>query len=275
LLAIWKGREVRLYGENIVLAAGALATPAILLRSRGKGTSGALANESDMVGRNLMRHFVDLYVLSSGKKPDPADNSKELGFNDYYANNGEKFGTIQSFGWLPPAPILVESLEQDLKGGATPLLAYFLKPVKSLARAMLDRTICHRLVLASVLEDLPYPENRVMPDGEAGIGFRYRIGPYDKQRIKQFRQVMKQSLHPWHYVLIKQAENNDRLAHVSGTCRMGDDQKSSVVDQFNCAHSVKNLFIVDSSFFPSSGGTNPSLTIAANALRVADHMLTK
>ena len=58
-----------------------------------------------------------------------------------------------------------------------------------------------------------------------------------------------------------------------GTCRFGDDPRASVLDRNNRCHEVENLYVVDSSFFPSSGGTNPSLTIAANALRVANHML--
>lgn len=65
------------------------------------------------------------------------------------------------------------------------------------------------------------------------------------------------------------------LAHVCGTCRFGDDPASSVLDRNNRAHGVANLYVVDASFFPSSGGTNPALTIAANALRVAEHMLTR
>ncbi len=275
LIAIRKGREIRLCGNNIILAAGALATPVILLRSAGRNAPDGLANESGMVGRNLMRHFVDLYALLSGIKPDAKENSKEIAFNDYYASNGEKLGTVQSFGWLPPAPIIVESLVHDLKNSPVPLAAYLFTAVKPLARYVLDRAMCNRLVLAATLEDLPYAENRVLPDGETGIQLRYRIGSYDQQRIQRFRQLMKKVLHPWRYVLIKQAENNERLAHVSGTCRMGDDPSISVVDKFNCAHGINNLFIVDSSFFPSSGGTNPSLTIAANALRIADHMLNK
>ena len=64
--------------------------------------------------------------------------------------------------------------------------------------------------------------------------------------------------------------NNLNYGHVCGTCRYGDDPKTSVLDPSNRAHDVDNLYVVDGSFFPSSGGTNPSLTIAANAMRVAE-----
>jgi choline dehydrogenase-like flavoprotein len=69
---------------------------------------------------------------------------------------------------------------------------------------------------------------------------------------------------------------SDRPAfgHVCGTCRFGTDPASSVLDPWNRAHGLSNLFVVDASFFPTSGGINPALTIAANALRVAYHLQT-
>jgi choline dehydrogenase-like flavoprotein len=61
-------------------------------------------------------------------------------------------------------------------------------------------------------------------------------------------------------------------SHQCGTIRFGDDPASSVLDRSCRAHAVENLYVVDSSFFPSSAATNPALTIAAQALRVADHL---
>ena len=76
-------------------------------------------------------------------------------------------------------------------------------------------------------------------------------------------------------MVIKQAENNERIAHACGTCRFGTDPRTSVLDM-NCkAHDLDNLYVVDSSFFPSSTSCNPSLTIIANALRVGDHLLER
>jgi choline dehydrogenase-like flavoprotein len=85
--------------------------------------------------------------------------------------------------------------------------------------------------------------------------------------------MVGRALNPHRFLLIKQAESNQRLAHVCGTCRFGDDAQSSVLDANNKAHDLENLYIVDGSFLPSSGGTNPALTIAANALRVADYLI--
>ncbi|WKJ89568.1 GMC family oxidoreductase [Methylomonas montana] len=272
--AEWKGSQIRLKGKHFVLAAGALVTPVILLRSATEKYPSGLANHSGMVGKNLMRHFVDMYVFHSGIKPQKYENIKEIAFNDFYCSTKMKFGTVQSFGWMPPADILVETIEQDIHNTAFAFAAYLYRGIKPIIRPMVEQMLCNRLILASTLEDLPYTDNRVFPDGNSGIKFTYKIKDYDKRRIKRFRTELKQVFKPLRHILIKQAENNERLAHVCGTCRMGDDPATSVVDKFNRVHDFDNLTIIDSSFFPSSGGANPSLTIAANALRVADHLLS-
>jgi choline dehydrogenase-like flavoprotein len=128
------------------------------------------------------------------------------------------------------------------------------------------------------MEDLPYEENRVqLPErpetGGPRVSIAYRVSQQDRRRIRTFRARIREILKPYRFLLIKQAENNKRLAHVCGTCRSGRDPGSSVLDPYNRAHGLENLYVVDSSFFPSSGGTNPGLTITANALRVADHLI--
>jgi choline dehydrogenase-like flavoprotein len=65
------------------------------------------------------------------------------------------------------------------------------------------------------------------------------------------------------------------LAHQCGTCRFGNDPKISVLDRDCKTHDTDNLYVVDGSFFPSSGAVNPSLTIIANALRVGEHLLER
>jgi choline dehydrogenase-like flavoprotein len=87
------------------------------------------------------------------------------------------------------------------------------------------------------------------------------------------RKHLRKLFKPFRPMLIKQAENNERLAHACGTCRMGVNYSDSVLNSNNRAHDLSNLYVVDASFFPSSAGINPSLTIAANALRVAGRIL--
>jgi choline dehydrogenase-like flavoprotein len=144
---------------------------------------------------------------------------------------------------------------------------------------VLDGLVHRRMILATTLEDFSYADNRVEParaDAQgARLAIEYRLRDADRARIAAFRTRMRDVLAGYRFKLIKQAENNQRIAHVCGTCRFGDDPAQSVLDRNNRAHGLANLYVVDSSFFPSSGGTNPSLTIAANALRVADHLLAQ
>jgi choline dehydrogenase-like flavoprotein len=273
------GTEVRFGGSVVVLAAGALASPAVLLRSASPEQPFGLANESGMVGKNLMRHCVDLYAVFPGKGVPIQGNAKELGCNDLYLTANGKFGSIQSFGPMPPAALLLASVESGLRDAAGPWAAAPLRIVKPLLGAFLDRVFSRAVILATVLEDLPYVHNEVAladaADEFRAVAIRYRIGPAGAKRIAEFRRLMRSVLKPYRYILIKQAENNQRLAHVCGTCRFGSDPGLSVLDRHNKAHSLSNLYVVDASFFPSSGGANPALTIAANALRVADHLIAR
>ena len=268
------GSRFMLKGDFVVLATGALVTPAILLRSRSAQWPDGLANDSGLVGRNLMRHFVDLYLVTPSGRPED-NRQKELAFNDFCHLPGQRLGTVQSFGRLPPADVLAESLQEDLRHGPRPWLATALRLVKPVVRPALRRMGERSLVLAGILEDLPYAANRVTveSDDAAPIGIRYQLHPEGEARIAAFRSRVRDALSPYRIQVVKQAENNERLAHACGTCRFGDDSKSSVLDRGNRAHGLANLYVVDGSFFPSSSATNPSLTIAANALRVADQVL--
>ena len=274
----WRGGDITLRGKQIVLAAGALQTPNLLLRSQSVYWPNGLANGSGMVGRNLMRHCVDLYLV----RPDQVarqgnfDNRfKEFAFNDFYCADGVKLGSVQSFGRLPPAQMLFGSLKQDMQDGPVPWLAGAVALTRPLLQPILQRMVDRSITLVTTMEDLPYLDNRVSPavDGAAeAVRITYQLRDQDRARIARFRSLMRTALKPLRWRLIKQAENNQRIAHVCGTCRFGSDPKTSVLDQNNRCHELENLYVVDSSFFPSSGGTNPGLTIAANALRVAEHL---
>ena len=275
----WKGRRIGLRARVIVLAAGALATPGILLASASAEWPGGLANVSGLVGRNLMRHFNDLYALFPRSVGAATDNRrKEIAFNDFYESQGAKLGTVQSFGRLPPAEMLLQSMREDLLLGPAAWAAPLFAMLRPALRPLLRRIVARSAVLATIVEDPPYADNRVTLAGEsptsrqAGLAIEYRIRPAEQARIRRMRELMRDALKPMRYLPIRQAENNRMLAHACGTCRFGADPADSVLDRNNRAHGLDNLYVVDSSFFPSSGGTNPSLTIAANALRVAEHL---
>jgi len=126
-------------------------------------------------------------------------------------------------------------------------------------------------IWASIIEDLPYRDNRIIADRTtpSGIRFEYKYTDELKMRVQEFRELVAGAVSP-HRTIVLSGENNINFGHVCGTCRFGDDPSQSVLDRNNRTHDISNLYVADASFFPSSGGTNPSLTIAANALRVGD-----
>lgn len=258
-----------LKAEVVVLAAGALATPALLLNSRSGEWPAGLANGSDMVGRNLMRHLLDpIEVWPQPGSPITTAN-KEIGLNDFYYWEGQKYGTVQSFGALPPMEWLAN------RPG---LQARALRLAKPLVRQVYQRYISGGLVLAAMTEDLPYLDNRVLPhprpgtDGRQRMQIRYRLHASEIERRGVFLGNLKEILSPLRTLTLGSGKDNSNLGHVCGTCRFGDDPRTSVLDRNNRAHELDNLYVADASFFPSSAGLNPSLTVAANALRVAAHL---
>ncbi|KUH94603.1 GMC family oxidoreductase [Mycobacterium sp. IS-1556] len=257
-----------LKAKVVVLAAGALVTPMLLLDSRSGDWPRGLANGSDWVGRNMMRHLVDLFEVFQPDRKITAQN-KEIGLNDFYFWEGEKYGNLQSLSSVPPMEYFTNHPGWPLK------LARLLSPA---ARPLYERFINGGLVLAGMLEDLPYLDNRVLPsersisDGRQRLRIQYRLHPSEIERRAVFLRQLKEVLQPFRKIAVSAAKPNYNLGHVCGTCRFGTDPKTSVLDPQNRAHEVENLYVVDASFFPSSAGLSPSLTIAANALRVAEHV---
>lgn len=259
---------LNLKAKVVVLAAGALVSPVLLLNSRSADWPNGLANGSDLVGRNLMRHLVDLVEIWPQRGYKTAAPNKEIGLNDFYFWEGQKYGTIQSFGPMPPMEILTNA------PGWRPKMLRLMNPA---VRQVYQRFFNGGLVLATIMEDLPYLDNRVLPaeqaaDGRQRLRMQYRLHPNEIERRAVFLGLLKDVLEPFRKITLRGAEDNKAVAHVCGTCRFGSDPKSSVLNADNRAHEVNNLYVVDASFFPSSAGLNPSLTVAANALRVAAHI---
>jgi choline dehydrogenase-like flavoprotein len=258
-----------LKAKVVVLAAGALVTPVLLLNSRSVHWPHGLANDSDWVGRNLMRHLIDLVEVWPQRHSKITEQNKEIGLNDFYFWEGQKYGSVQSLGSVPPMEYFTNHP------------GWFLKAVRLMspaARPLYERFLRGGLVLASMMEDLPYLDNRVLPsdrpsvDGRQRVRIQYRLHASEIERHPLFLRQLKQLFEPFRTITLGAAKSNGNLGHICGTCRFGTDPKTSVLDPQNRAHGVDNLYVVDSSFFPSSTGLNPSLTIAANALRVAAHV---
>lgn len=261
-----------LKAKVVVLAAGALATPVLLLNSRSGDWSRGLANGSDMVGRNLMRHVMDWIEIWPQRGSKITAENKEIGLNDFYFIDGQKYGTVQSASSMASlAPI-------DMMMNQPGLISKALRLTSVAARPIYDRLISGGLVLAAIMEDLPYLDNRVLPsdrpsvDGRQRLRLHYRLHPNEIGRREVFLRALNEVLQPFRTLTLRTGENNGTLGHVCGTVRFGTDPATSVLNPQNRAHEVDNLYVVDASFFPSSSGINPSLTVAANALRVAEHI---
>ncbi len=265
--------EKSIKGSNIILAAGALVSPLLLMNSVSKDFPNGLGNRSNLVGHYLMRHYVDLYALKIDS--DPQNNSvKEIGFNDFYERKGIPLGTVQSFGRLPPVDVILYQLEASLKYLKYLPIGFLFRIARPVISWVLNWLTQDRLVMASIIEDTPQFDNKVW-SSHGKTFFNFKMPSVDIKKVKYSRKILKKIFKPFGLWFIACSEKNEMLAHACGTCKMGIDPLGSVVDTENRVHGIDNLYVVDSSFFPTSGGTNPALTIAANSLRVADILLTR
>jgi choline dehydrogenase-like flavoprotein len=258
--------------DVVVVSCGAINSAALLLRSADDKHPRGLANGSDTVGRHYMGH-VNSVLMAISKCPNPTVFQKTLSVNDFYLGSKEwehPMGHISFVGKLDA---------ETLKAGAPALAPSF----------TLDLMAGHSLDFWLTSEDLPDPENRVTLDREGNIVLSYK--PNNEEGHKRLAVKLKDLMqrqtacavhgHQCHQGLfgrslfLGQRIPLAGVAHQNGTIRFGNDPQTSALDR-NCrAHEVDNLYVVDGSFFPSSGAVNPALTIMANALRVGDHLIER
>jgi len=230
-----------------------------------------LANRSDQVGRNLMVHAHHMIAIANKHRLSAAGPKKSISFNDFYADGEAKLGTVQSLGVSVFAGTIAYFLRgklQGLPGWLRRVLDPFLRVLARIAGIPFRNSA----VFAALIEDLPYPDNRVLlePGNPNRMRFEYTYPVELRLRSRLFLKRLRAVLGREHRLLALSGSNNLDYGHVCGTIRFGDDPTTSVLDRNNRAHDLSNLYVVDASFFPSSGGTNLSLTIAANALRVGE-----
>ncbi len=263
------GAAERYTGDIVVVSAGAINSAALLLRSANDRHPRGLANGSDMVGRHYMGH-INSVLMAVSKCPNPTVFQKTLSVNDFYLGAPE---------WAYPMGHIsfVGKLDGDTLAAGAPAIA---------PGWTLELMGKHSLDFWLTSEDLPDPDNRVTLDRDGRIVLSYKPNNEEghKRLTAKLQELMKSQTacavhgHDCHQGLfarnlfLGQRIPLAGVAHQNGTLRFGDDPKSSVLDR-NCrAHEVDNLYVVDASFFPSSGAVNPALTIIANALRVGDHL---
>jgi choline dehydrogenase-like flavoprotein len=259
-----RGARESYSGDMVVVSCGATNSAALLLRSASDRHPRGLANSSDVVGRNYMAH-INSGVIAISQTPNPTKFQKTLGVNDYYwgADDSElPLGHIQMLG---------KSDRNILRAGA-PWFAPGLA---------LDYMSKHAIDFWLTTEDLPSPDNRVTVDrgGRIHLNKRYRNVEPHKRLLRKLKDLLgplgcQETMIPSKAVLDQRIPLAG-VAHQCGTVRFGTDPADSALD-VNCkAHDLDNLYVVDTSFFPSSSAVNPALTAMANALRVGDHLLER
>lgn len=267
-----EGAEEIYSADIVAVSCGAINSAALLLRSANEKHPNGLANFSDQVGRNYMGH-VNSVLMAVSKCPNPTVFQKTLALNDFYFGAPDfpfPMGHISFVGKLDGT---------TLSAGAPAIAPGF----------TLDLMAKHSIDFWLTTEDLPRPENRVTLDRDGNIVLSYT--PNNTEAHRRLQNKLKDLMNRQRKCDIHGGECHQGLfsrnlylgqqiplagvAHQNGTCRFGDDPKTSVLDR-NCkAHDVDNLYVVDGGFFPSSAAVNPALTIMANALRVGEHLLAR
>ena len=258
--------QQEVYSADIVaVSAGASNSAKVLLQSANDHHPNGLANGSDQVGRNYMFHNCKA-VAALGKEMNSTVFQKTLGINDFYlAGNGRDWplGNIQMIG---------KSNAGAMKGEEPKL-------TRIAPRRSLDDVAEHSVDWWLTTEDLPLADNRVTVDKDGHVHLAYQSSN-DKEAeglYEELKTVLNHVGLAQHHVFDKNFYMTMNIpiagvAHQAGTCRFGSDPATSVLDA-NCkAHEVDNLYVVDTSFFPSIGAVNPALTAMANALRVGQHL---
>ncbi|MCZ4122340.1 GMC oxidoreductase [Streptomyces sp. H39-S7] len=261
------GSAAHFSSDIVVVACGAVNSAALLLRSANEQHPNGLANASDVVGRHYMRHNNEA-LMAVSKEPNDTQFQKTLALNDWYLGSDDwdyPLGGIQMLGKSDSDQIRGEA--PRWAGMASPDM-----PFEVLAHHAVDFWLCG--------EDLPQPENRVTLDGDS----RIHLALDEKNNVEGLKRLQHKlrgmlghlGMHPHHLLphslYLHKGMPIGATAHQAGTVRFGSDSRTSALDT-NCkAHDLDNLYVVDTSFFPSIGAVNPSLTAIANALRVGDHI---
>jgi choline dehydrogenase-like flavoprotein len=270
------GRPIALRARVFILAAGAFLTPALLQRSANERFPHGLANSSGLVGRNLMLH-ASAHLFARLKRTAPALGltlNHGLSFNDFYVEGETKLGNIHVHPRLTRDELmrfLVLYYLQSGNSGSRKWAAYLPGTVLRMLTSMATFLGRSWTLFAGVIEDLPYPGNYVAAKAgsEEDIVYTYRYPDELRRRARLMCDRFRSAVEPFFDVRPLQIGALN-ASHVCGTCRFGEDPQTSALDRDNRAHDLDNLYVLDASFFPSSGGINPSLTIVANSLRATD-----
>jgi choline dehydrogenase-like flavoprotein len=248
------GETLRVEAPLIVVACGAVNSAALLLRSATDKHPDGLANSSRLVGTRYMAHLATMMQGFHPLRKNSTVFQKTVAINDFYLRGPRTdypLGQIQSQGRTHG--VMAQTVVPWI-----PLWAY---------EAWVSRGV-DWLVMS---EDLPALDNRVTIDRDGRIRLHYQPNNLKAHRrlVAETKRILRR-LGFW--IVVKHSHGRTNTTHQCGTLCFGTDPRASVLDPYCRTHDVENLFVVDASFFPSSAAVNPGLTIAAQALRVADHI---
>ena len=258
------GQREEFTGNLIVVSCGAANSARLLLLSADAKHPRGLANGSDLVGRHYMFHNA-IALVALSRRENPTRFQKTLTINDFYLRAPDyefPLGNIQMLG-KSQGPMFQDDAPKFAPGFT------------------LDRIARHAVDFWLTGEDLALPQNRITLNSRGEIRLHYEFSNLEPlNRLRQKLQAMLEHLDLHPHLIPNNLYLGKKIpiagvAHQSGTCRFGTDPNNSVLD-VNCkAHELDNLYVVDTSFFPSIGAVNPSLTAIANALRVGDHLIER
>jgi choline dehydrogenase-like flavoprotein len=244
--------------DVIVVACGAVNSTALLLRSANDAhPRGVGNNSSGLLGRNYMVHNNSAMMAVNPMARNPTAFQKTMAINDYYFGADDwryPMGNLQLLG----------KLQAGMLAASQPLVP------KPMLREMANRSVDWWIMS----EDLPNPNNRIelLPNGAIRVHWTPNNRASHEKLIEAARTMMRRAGYPFVFIERMGIATN---SHQCGTARYGIDPAISVLDPYCKAHDLDNLYVMDSSFFPSSAAVNPALTIAAQALRVAEHLAAR
>ncbi len=250
-----RGEQRRIRASIVVISAGAINSAVLMLRSATDPCPQGVANRSGVVGRYFMNHNCTAMLAVDPRRRNDSVYQKTLGINDFYLDDGRggpPLGNVQLLGKIT-APVL----KANLRWGPDPALSWL---------------AAHSVDWYLMSEDLPDPDSRVQHDGRSTIlDWRRSNMTAHRRLVARMRKLFRAAGYP---IVLARAFDRRTPSHQCGTVRFGTDPATSALDPFCRAHDHPNLFVVDAAFLPSSAAVNPALTIAAQALRVADHLIS-
>lgn len=250
------GEVKRVSPKLVILAAGAVQSAVLLLRSANDRFKAGLANSSDQVGRNFMNHNSSAVLAISPFYRNDSIYQKTFGFNDFYLSDGDggpPLGNVQLLGRVSGAILKAN--------------------MPNIPEWLLGQISRHAIDFYAMSEDIPHPESRIMVDGDRIVlkWHRTNWGAH-LDLVRRLKGVLRKAGFP---LVLSRPFDKRTPSHQCGTVKMGNDPATSPLDTFCRSYDHQNLYVVDASFLPTSAAVNPALTVAAQALRVAARISEK